>query len=56
MPRATDIALLDKAEQPTLAWIEKNRLRPSGVSYECYFNGPPFPMDEMLTMVVMPLE
>ena len=38
-----------------LQWIEDNNCRPTGTSYEYYYNGPGFPENEMLTMVVMPI-
>ena len=37
-------------------WIEDNGLTPTGTAYEYYYNSPnDFPMDEMLTMIVMPI-
>lgn len=38
-------------------WIEDNGFKPVGTAYEYYYNSPQdFPMDEMLTMIVMPIE
>ena len=36
-------------------WISKNGLIPSGSAYECYYNGPEFPPEELLTKIVMPV-
>lgn len=36
-------------------WIEKNGLKPTGTVYECYYNGPEYPENELLTMIVMPV-
>ncbi len=36
-------------------WIAEKKLNPDGTAYEYYFNGPDLPMEEMLTMVVMPV-
>jgi effector-binding domain-containing protein len=37
-------------------WIEENGLKPTGISYEFYFNGPEFPESELLTKIVMPVK
>ena len=37
-------------------WITENGLTPTGTAYEYYYNSPEdFPVDEMLTMIVMPI-
>ncbi|NLF27061.1 MAG: GyrI-like domain-containing protein [Clostridiales bacterium] len=36
-------------------WMEENELKPLGISYEYYYNGPEYPESEKLTMIAMPL-
>jgi len=36
-------------------WLEEHGLKPSGVAYEYYYNGPEYPESELLTMIVMPI-
>lgn len=36
-------------------WIADNNYTPVGTAYEHYYNGPEFPENELLTMIVMPL-
>lgn len=36
------------------AYLHEHGFRSSAISYEYYYNGPGFPEEEMLTMVVMP--
>lgn len=36
-------------------WILANNHKPVGTAYEYYYNGPKFPEEEFLTMIVMPL-
>lgn len=37
-------------------WIKEHGLTSNGTSFEQYLNGPPFPMEEMLTTVLIPVE
>ena len=37
-------------------WIEDNGLKTTDIAYECYYNGPEFPQNEALTMILMPIE
>lgn len=38
------------------AYMEKNKLKPTGMAYEYYFNGPGVPEEEYLTQIVMLVE
>lgn len=37
-------------------FIADHRLKPVGTAYEHYYNGPEFPVSDMLTMLVMPVK
>jgi effector-binding domain-containing protein len=37
------------------AWITANGYTPVGTAYECYYNGPDCPADQLLTQIVMPV-
>ena len=38
------------------AWITENGFMPDGAAYECYYNGPEYPDEQLLTQIVMPLK
>jgi len=37
-------------------FIADHHLEPVGTAYEHYYNGPEFPVSDMLTMIVMPVK
>ena len=37
------------------AWISQNGWEPRGTAFECYYNGPEWPANQLLTKVMMPL-
>lgn len=47
---------LEAAYEELSKWIEDKGLVPSGVSYECYYNGPDRPESEYLTKIVLALQ
>jgi len=39
-----------------MEWMKNNQLEATGTAYEVYYNGPEFPPEEALTMVLMPVK
>lgn len=37
-------------------WIENNGYQSTGTSYEYYYNGPEFPVSELLTKIILPIK
>lgn len=37
-------------------WIENHGYQSTGTSYEYYYNGPEFPVSELLTKIILPIK
>jgi len=37
-------------------WIQEHGFKPTGLAYECYFNGPEHPEALLLTQIMMPVQ